>query len=353
MLSPYSISSALALPLAGAAGITRQEMSQVLGFTHLGEALDPLYQALQVQIQAASGSESLRIHLANSLWFQSGYPLLPAFLQRLAEYYNSHPHTVDFIAHTEQARQQINAWVEEQTAGKIVDLIQPGLLDSLTRLTLVNAVYFKGAWLHPFDPAATRPEPFCLTPQTQVQRDFMRQTAAFPYAQEDDVQLLDLPYAGDQFSLLVLLPAPGRPLEEVQHALPQRLGIWLRHLQPHRLDVFLPRFRIESDFRLDQALRKLGMPSAFDPQRADFTGINGRDDTLYISAVIHKAFLEVNEQGTEAAAATAAVMALRSSPIQPPAILFRADRPFLVLLRHHPGGSLLFWGRVTDPLTGL
>lgn len=346
--SPHSISTALAMTYAGAHGDTLRQMAEALQFTLGEEQLHPSFAALQGRLQAVHTRGDLRLSVANALWPQQRYPFLEEYLALVEEYYGVGIWAVDYVRDAEGARARINAWVEEKTEGKISGLIPYGVLDALTRLVLVNAVYFKGNWASQFDPGLTDEAPFRVTPDQQVLVPMMARQGEFGYAEWDDLQALEMPYVGDDLSMLVLLPREGGDLAGLEDALsPENLERWTKNLRRREVQVFFPRFKLSARFRLDRALTNLGMIDAFDMDKADFSGMDGLKHWLYIAAVLHKAFIEVTEEGTEAAAATAVVVAARSIPLPPPT--FRADRPFLFLIREDSTGSVLFLGRMMDP----
>jgi len=347
--SPYSISTALAMTYAGARGNTETQMAQALHFTLNQERLHPAFSSLQAELDAAQESGQVLLRVANALWPQAGYPFLERFLALTKQYYGVSVTPVDYAGDTEGARRRINAWVEEKTEQKIKDLLGPGILNDLTRLVLANAIYFKGNWASQFDETLTEDAAFWATPSEAVEAPMMTQEREFRYAQHDDIQILELPYVGDDLSMIVLLPAQDGGLAKLEDALtPETMGRWTGQLREQGVIVFLPRFKMESLFRLDASLMSMGMKDAFDETRADFSGMDGRQQWLYIGAVIHKAFVDVNEEGTEAAAATAVVMMAKSMPA-PPAT-FRADHPFIFLIRENHTGSILFLGRVVNPI---
>lgn len=346
--SPHSLSVALAMTYAGARRRTAKQMAAALGFDLPREQLFPAFAALNARL-ASLQQEGLRLSEANSLYPQQGYPFRASFLKILEQHFGVSVTPVDYVAQAEAARLRINAWVAERTANKIIELIKPGVLDSLTRLVLVNAIYFKGAWLAPFDPTRTRPQPFWFSADEQQPVPMMGRSGSYPYARVEGAQLLELPYLGEQLAMLVILPDEKDGLPELQARLTQpNLESWLGGLRRTEVALWLPRFRLTSSFRLDKALVTLGMSDAFDPLKADFSGMTSDPVGLFISAAIHQAFIEVNEEGSEAAAATAVVMSLRSMP-QPP-VPFKADHPFIFVIRERESGAILFLGQVLNPL---
>ena len=349
--SPHSISTALAMTYAGARGNTEGEMMQALCFSLRQEELHPAFAELESEIARAQASGDVALHVANSLWPHANSPFLDEFLELLQKHYGVSITPVDY-ADAEAARETINGWVEQRTLEKIRELIPQGILNALTRLVLVNAIYFKGEWRSGFEPERTEETLFFLAPGTTVQAPMMTQVQTFGYAEDDDLQILELPYAGENFSMIILLPRQKDGLERLEQKLNlTNLGRWRNRIGARRVEVFLPKFKTTSMFRLDDTLKTMGMIDAFDERRADFSGMDGRE-LLYLAAVLHKAFVDVSEEGTEAAAATGAVVGLKMSAPSgspPPPPVFRADRPFLFLIQENTTESILFMGRVADP----
>ncbi|HYT88443.1 MAG TPA: serpin family protein [Gemmataceae bacterium] len=345
-LSPYSISTALAMTYAGARGETAQQMAKALHFTLPQERLHPAFADLLKQTTGAVKARKYHLQVANRLWGQKDYGFLPDFLKLTEVSYGAGLQEVDFIGATEQARKTINAWVEKQTKNKIKDLLQPGVLDDYTRLVLTNAIYFKAAWMHPFDPKRTVKGDFHVTADKKVTVPLMRGKHRTNYTNTGTIEALELPYEQYDLSMIVLLPKKGNSLADLEKDLTEaNVAAWVRKLSDHEVDITLPKFTVTAEFSLKHALSRLGMPIAFDRQKADFSGIATREK-LHISAVVHKAFVDVNELGTEAAAATAVAVGTLSLP-QP--ATFRADRPFAYLIRDNRTGSILFMGRVVNP----
>jgi serine protease inhibitor len=343
--SPYSISTALAMTYAGARGSTEAQMAQVLHFGLDQEPLHAAFAALEARLAEIGRQGQVQLKVANALWPHTGFTLLAPFAGLVLRYYGVEITAVDYYD-PETARLKINAWAEEKTERKIRELIPPGVIDELTRLVLTNAIYFKGSWASQFDPALTRDAPFSVAADRQVQVPMMHKKAEFGYREFDGLQVLELPYAGDDLSMVVLLPGEIEGLADVEARLTQEnLEQWTWRLWPCEVQVWLPRFEITFPFELSETLRSMGMVDAFDTD--DFAGMVGAD-ALHIQAVLHKAFVAVNEEGTEAAAATAVVMGLRCAP--PPTPVFRADHPFLFLIREKSTGSILFLGRVIKPV---
>jgi len=350
-LSPYSISTALAMTSAGARGRTADQMVDVLRFpkdlcAHPA-SLHAACAGLQNDLNAAGAKGAFDLVVANRLWGQKGYEFLPDFLALVEKNYGAGLEQVDFVADTEGSRKTINAWVERETRDKIKDLLKPGVLDAMTRLVLTNAIYFKGKWASEFDKKLTRDEDFFVTPEKKVTAPLMRQTAEFGYFDGGEMHALELAYQGDRLAMVVLLPKSKDGIEGLEAALtPNMLEGTCAGLRRREVRVALPRFKTTAEFSLKDPLVAMGMADAFDPAKADFSGMSGKKD-LFISAVVHKAFVDVNEEGTEAAAATA-VVARMTAVAEPPPV-FRADHPFLFLIRDTKTGAILFFGRILDP----
>ncbi|MEX0704772.1 MAG: serpin family protein [Planctomycetales bacterium] len=347
--SPYSISTALAMTYAGADGETATQMARALRFDLPADKLHPAYRELTglIQPDTSAADAHYTLKVANRLWGQQGYDFRPEYLRLTREQYRAELAQLDFRQQPEQARKAINDWIEQQTERKIKDLIPAGALDSLTRLVLTNAIYFKGDWAEPFEKRATQTADFHVTGDKTTKVPLMHRTGNVSYADLGGAQIVELPYAEDAVSMLVLLPREidGLPaLEEKLTA--ENLAEWTGKLRRQQVRLFLPRFKLTEQFQLNGVLQSLGMTDAFIPEQADFSGMNGRRD-LFITAVVHKAFVDVNEEGTEAAAATGVIVGVTSAPAEP--TTFRADRPFVFLIRDKATGSILFVGRVRNP----
>ena len=360
--SPYSISTALAMTYAGARGGTQEQMAQVLHFPTSKETLEklsadqkPMTQEQFAQVfgktikdlNVRGGGDKYELRVANALWGQKDYKFLQVFVGSVEKQYGGTLRNVDFVAAAEQARQTINAWVAKQTNDKIKDLISPGVLDAMTRLVLTNAIYFKGNWASQFKKNQTQDQPFTLLDGTKVQVPMMNQQTRFGYAETDALQVLEMPYKGDELSMLILLPKKMDGIKALELGLTgESFSKWVGALRRRQVIVSVPKFKMTSRFSLAQVLQSMGMTDAFS-DKADFSGMTGNRD-LFISAVIHQAYVDVNEEGTEAAAATGVTMRLTSvGPDMTP--VFRADHPFLFLIRDKTAGSILFLGRVMNP----
>jgi serpin B len=349
--SPYSISLALAMTYAGARGETESQMAQSLHFL-AQDQLHPAFNALDLQLaqrgKAASDEETpLQLNIANAVWAEQTYPFLQSFLDTIALNYGAGIRLADFIRQYEAVRKEINSWVSDQTQDKIKDLIPEGVLDSDTRMALVNAIYFKADWLNPFEPDSTQDAPFHLLDGSDVTVPMMNQGTLVPYAKGDGWQAIELAYQGETAAMDIIVPDEGR-FEEVESSLDhQTVSAILANLQPTSVSLAMPKFKFESAFGLADQLKALGMTDAFDPDQADFTGMSEKND-LYISAVVHKAFVAVDEKGTEAAAATAVIVGVTSMPLFD--VTLTVDHPFIFLIRDIPTGQILFLGRVLNPV---
>jgi serpin B len=347
--SPASISVALSMTAAGARGDTEAEMLKALHIPSGTTEIHAAYSKLLADWNAAGEKGGFQLHVANRLWGQKGYPFLTPFLTLTRDDYGAELGQADFVDHAEAARREINAWVEKQTAGKIKDLLPNGSLGRLTTLVLANAVYFKSAWMSPFQDSATREEPFTVSAAEKIPAPFMHQTGYFGYAENDAFQALELPYKGGRMAMVVLLPRKVDGLPDLEKKLRTEEFAKLPSRLSHRnVQIALPKFKIATPtLDLNRPLEKLGIRKAFSSS-ADFSGICA-EERLSISGVYHKAFIDVNEAGTEAAAATGVVMARSAAPPQTPPPVFRADHPFLFLIRDVQNGAVLFLGRLQRP----
>ncbi len=348
--SPESISTAFGMAYAGARGQTAIEMKHVFHFTLPPEKLHPAMGALLAEMNAQHKGYELRV--ADALWAQQDASFEPTYLKLVQSDYAAGFHRVNFKLSPETVRTTINAWVEKQTNNKITDLIGPGALNPTTRLVLTNAIYFKGNWQDQFDKEATQKEEFHLSAAQWVMTSMMHRTGGYQYYDGGTFQAIELPYAGNEISMVVLLPKKTEGLAALEKSFTSRSASdWIQKLEPvDKVILTLPRFTMTQQFELNSALTAMGMPQPFSGA-ADFSGMTGKPD-FAISAAIHKAFIDVDEQGTEAAAATAIVMyatAMQQRFPAPPPIVFRADHPFLFILLDTKSGSMLFLGRVADP----
>jgi len=349
--SPYSISLALAMTYAGARGETEQQMADTLHYTLPQDQLHPAFNWLDLEFtsrgEGAQGKDGagFQLNIANTIWGQEGYAFLPEFLDTLAVNYGAGMQLVDFAGAPEAARVAINDWVSGQTEERIKDLIPPGVIDELTRLVLTNAIYFNAAWAEPFEESRTQDGAFTLLAGSQVTVPMMHHTASYGYAKGEGYQAIDLPYDGRELSMVILLPNEGA-FDVFERSLDaERVGAIVNDLTYQEIALISPKFEVESDFSLVEALAEMGMPIAFSMD-ADFSGMDGTRE-LYIGEVLHKSFITVDEAGTEAAAATAVEMQLKGAPMDP--VTVTVNRPFIFFIRDIETGAILFVGRVVDP----
>ena len=349
VFSPQSISTALAVTYAGARGDTAAQMARTLRFSLPQDRLSSAYAELLKALGPTGADRGYRLSLANRLWGQQGEPFLQEFLAVTRQDFGAELGLVDFKRHAEAARGEINAWVLKQTENKIRDLVPASAIGSLTRLVLANAIYFRGDWAKQFEKSATADQPFYIAPDRTVTAPLMFAKTGIGFAARPDAALkvAELPYKGDDLSMLVLLPDAVDGLGGLESMLTaENVGRWTANLRRQDVRVYLPRFSVESGVDLVPTLSAMGMPLAFSAG-ADFSGMNGQRD-LSISAVVHKTRVDVDEQGTEAAAATGwftQTLGLSSSELP----TFRADHPFVLMIRHKPTGAILFLGRVSNP----
>lgn len=350
ILSPFSISLALAMTYAGARSETESQMAQTIHFL-AQKQLHPAFNSLDLALEKTpvnidKDQEPLQLNIANAVWAERTFSFLPDFLDTLAVNYGVGVHLSDFINQAEPARKEINTWVSDKTKDKINDLLPPNSVNTDTRMVLVNAIYFKADWLSQFDANDTSDYPFNLLDGTQVTVPMMGQHMYVPYSAEDGYQAVELPYAGNTATMDIIVPDAGK-YEEIESSLNyETVKNIIGNMSQTDLMLQLPKFRFESSFSLNDALTSMGMPDAFDADRADFSGMTGKKD-LYIGNVIHKAFVAVDENGTEAAAATAVIMEATSALIQNITLII--DRPFIFFIRDLQSGQILFMGRVLNP----
>ena len=349
--SPLSASATLAMASGGARGGTAKEIRSALHLDLPADRLSAAMGGFVGDLNSAGKDGGFELCVANALWGQKGHEFLPEFLALNKAGYGAGLQTVDFAGDADGACRAINAWVGEQTRDRITGLFAPGSLDKTTRMVLTDAVYFKGGWRNVFEEGRTEPQPFKLGGGLTVQVPMMRQTDWFAFGASRGYKAVELPYMGGRLAMLVLLPEKGHELADLEMRLSVRMLKGL-DLESHEVVLGLPRFRLETESRLDAALKSLGMAEAFDVRKADFSGIDGEtspDARLFLGAVVHKAFVDVNEKGTEAVAATGAA-ACKADGVPPEH--FTADRPFVFLIRDRKTGIVLFLGRVTDPSGG-
>ncbi|XP_060019782.1 serpin B6-like isoform X2 [Lagenorhynchus albirostris] len=350
-ISPISISSALAMVLMGAQGDTAAQMSQALSLSRSSGRGGDVHQDFQNLLTEVNrtGTQYL-LRTANRLFGEKTYDFLPSFKDACRKFYQAEMEELDFISAAEESRKHINTWVAQRTEGNIIDLLSPGSVDSMTSLVLVNAIYFKGNWENQFNKQHTKERPFKVSKNVEkpVQMMFKKSTFKMTYIEEISTKILVLPYVGSELNMIVMLPDENTDLKTVEKELTyEKFVEWTRPdlLDEEEVEVSLPRFKLRESYDLEGVLRALGVTDAFEGARADFSAMSAQSN-LCLSRVVHKAFVEVDEQGTEAAAATAAVLMLRCARITP---RFCADHPFLFFIQHSKTRGLLFCGRLSCP----
>lgn len=346
-MSPHSVTTALAMTYAGAANNTATQIADVFHFTQTPATLHASLNALDLALasRADSGQSDtipFRLRTANSIWGQDGFDVLDPFLDTLALNYGAGMHVLDFEGDTEGSRQTINGWVEDQTNDKIQELLPQGVIQPSTKLVLTNAIYFSAAWAEPFEASDTQDRPFQVA-GAPVQVPTLYQTADMNYGEGDGWKAVEIPYDGNELSMTVVVPDDLSAFEQqLTGATFTAIGDAVTH---HSVQLYLPKFEFSSPLALQPILAELGMTDAFDDARADFSGIDGKRD-LVITDVLHKGFVGIDENGTEAAAATAVVIGPTSIPEQATMVV---DRPFFFFIKDRPTGAILFVGRVRDP----
>ncbi len=351
--SPHSISVALAMTYAVAAGTTAGQMAQALHLNLPADRLHPAFNALQFALASREKDPNnpkqtnFQLNVVNALWGQTGYTFLPAFLDLLATNYGAGMRLLDFKANPQAGRQVINDWVAKQTADKIQDLIPPSALDANTRLVLTNAIYFNAQWLSQFQETSTQPGPFTLLDGNQVSAPMMNISKMFAFYQGSGVSAVEMPYVGGQVSMVLIVPDAGKFASFEQGLNAAQWDKISAGLKYNQVNLSMPKFKFSSEFTLNDALAKLGMTDGFTPGKADLSGMDGSHN-LFISKALHKAYINVDEKGTEAAASTAVAIGLTSIPANP--VDLKIDRPFLFLIQDKPTGAILFLGRVTNPV---
>lgn len=344
LFSPLSVSTAFSMTSGGARGETAAQILSTLRLAELGERIHGGFGALLGVLAPTEAAPGYELSIASALWTNDNHPFRPEYTQLVRTNYRAEVRNLDFLK-SDEARRTINEWVASKTRDRIQDLIPPNVLNPATKLVLTNAICFKGRWKEEFKPSKTKNADFFATPGEKFSVPMMHRADTLRGLENDDVEVLELPYRGDAVRMIVILPRQKGELLKVESLLTaETLGGWIDGLRSAEIDVALPKFKFVSEFRLDESLQKLGVRDAFGTA-ADFSGMDGTKD-LYIQAAIHKAFIDVNEEGTEAAAATGISIAQASLPRR---MKFRADHPFLFLIRDSRSGSILFMGRVADP----
>ena len=354
--SPWSISSALAISYEGARGSNADEIRSVFHFP--GDDMTRWNGFSEIIAGLNSGNSGYVLENANALWAEETYPFLPSYITTVERYYSGRATNLDFLNNPEESRKTINRWVEEKTEDRIQDLLPPDSIDSETRLVVTNAIYFKGTWATQFKKGDTAEDDFRVGPTTTITVPMMKRTdanAKYWYTETDTLQMLGMPYAhqgGRELSMLVVLPKDD-DLSDVEQALDAgKLAELRQSLAYRQVMVYFPKFKLDTGYQLRDTLSDMGMPSAFIPGEADFSGMDG-STSLFITEVFHKAYVDVNEEGTEAAAATAVPHSMGASD---PGIVtipvFRADHPFIFIIQDSENGNIHFIGRVMEPVGG-
>jgi len=346
--SPYSISSAFAMTYAGAKGNTEQEIMKVMHFIGIQPVFHSEFNNLASELKSRN-SKNIEFNTANALWAQKGLNFLDDYLSITDKYYDAGLKQVDFSSSQsrDKTRKEINNWVEDQTKNKIKDLIQPGVLSPATMLVLVNAIYFYGSWDMQFAKEMTYEETFHSNDTSSFNTPFMHHKDHYKYGETDQMRMIELPYTDIDLSMMIILPKKGFQLTEIEQNLNhENYALWNSLLMKEEVRIAIPKFKMEAKYTLNKVLNEMGMTDAFS-SGADFSGITGKKE-LFIDKVIHKAFVEVNETGTEAAAATA-IMMEKSAHAHGEIKSFKADHPFVFIIKDNISGTILFIGRLTDP----
>jgi len=345
-ISPYSIMSALSMTAEGARGKTLDEMIKTMMLPVASSTRHSSFNALNRVLNNSSFGTKNTLAIANSIWAQKDFEINPDFIKTVRESYAGEANTLDYINKAEDSRNTINKWVENHTNSKIKNLIPEGVIDTATRLILVNAVYFKGSWLQQFDKKNTAEADFTVTANKTVKVQMMHQAKSEKlFAETSDAKVLELPYSGSSTSMVIILPKNNIFAFE-KTLTNQKLSDLIKSVRSDSIPVYIPRFKMEDSYSLKEKLSKMGMPSAFS-DTADFGGMTSTS-SLKITEVVHKTFVEVNEEGTEAAAATAVIVGITSAMLEP-VKEFRADHPFIFLIKDNSTGLILFMGRIIDP----
>ena len=343
--SPYSVSSALAMTYNGARGKTMDEMSEVLNFSKDLNALSQNYSELNNYITGLS-SKKIQLDIANAIWGQQGFGFEKEFLELNKKYYGAGIKQVNFKENYKEIRKQINKWVEEKTNEKIKDLIKPNVLDRMTRMVLVNAIYFNGKWENPFKEEDTFKDKFYIYSECETKTEFMYQELSLKYHEDDIAQVVEIPYSGNSLSMMVILPKERYGMENLENYLDHELyENYNKSLSKYKVKLTFPKFEIKDEYELNDPLKDMGMKSAFG-DGADFSGMTGSKD-LFINNVVHKTYVKVNEEGTEAAAATGVVMRKTSAIMEVKE--FKADHPFIFVIKDNKNDTILFMGRIMNP----
>ncbi|MEM4263634.1 MAG: serpin family protein [Candidatus Woesearchaeota archaeon] len=341
-VSPWSILTALSMTCEGARGKTADEMKSVL---HLPDSAARLGSIAKIYNELNQKGKKYMLYTANALWAQKDFSFLQEYFEKVEKYYGGKATNLDFVSKTEESRKTINDWVESMTNSKIKDLFPAGTITADTRLVLTNAIYFKGTWVKQFDKENTMEQDFWVTPERKVSAEMMSlRKEKFNYFENENLQILEMPYSGEDLSMLILLPKQKNINGLEQSISAAKLSEWRSQMSKQEVDVFLPKFTFKKKYFLKDTLAEMGMPTAF-TDNADFSGMDGRKD-LFISIVVHEAFVKVDEEGTEAAAATGVAMELTAAMEKN---IFYANHPFMFLIQQKDTGNILFLGKVVNP----
>lgn len=340
--SPYSISDAFSMAYEGAKGNTAKQLQSVFGFIQDDATRK---NTIKSQNEQLISTDKYQLNTANAWWVQNNYHILPSYADTLQNYYKAQITSLDLKNDSENSRKTINMWVENKTNQKIIDLLPPGSINYQTRAVLTNAVYFKANWTSQFAAEDTSDQNFTTYDGTHVRIPMMRHAATFPYYEDNTVQVLDMPYQGDRLSMVVILPKTG--IQSLGTITQDRFNNWNNKLSDVPVNVYMPKFTLDTKYTLNDMLDAMGITDAFDPNVADFSGITGNHD-LSISTAIHQAYVRVDEQGTEAAAATGVVSQVTSALLSQHT--FRADHPFVFMIYDKQTDLILFLGQVTNPV---
>lgn len=343
-ISPISVSSLLAMCYAGADGETAGEISKALHFSGDQTRINRNFRLLLADIKQRN-KEDIVISIANGLWVQDGFELKRDYVSTLKKNYNADVDELDFVNETEKSCEKINRWVAKETNDKIMELLNPQSVSKATKLILANAIYFYGQWKFPFDEDRTREDFFYVNGTSKQKKSFMNAEERFSYAENDLLQIVELPYSAGNISMYVLLPKEKTGISDIEQKLSLvNLNQWIEQMKKEKVRLSLPKFKLTNEFDLTKTLKQMGISAAFSTN-ADFSGINGKKN-LKIDKVIHKTYIEVNEKGTEAAGATAGVIVATSVPSYK---TFRANRPFIFLIKDQLSDNIFFIGKIVNP----
>jgi serpin B len=350
-ISPYSISASLAMACAGARGDTQKQMTETLRFSVEPKSVQPAFESLRLMLDKLEGKGGVSLNVANSLWTQKGYDISPEYKDLLKKYFGASLISLDYKSQTGEAIKTINDWVDAKTKGRIKDVITPDSINPNTKMVLTNGIYFKGDWEEKFDYDLTEDSNFFISSDDSIEIQMMKHTGVFKYAKIESLQILEIPYADNELSMIAILPKDTEGIGALERNLSsENLNIWKSKMGSTKVLAHIPRFKILSSFDLSDALVSMGMIDAFNSRDANFNGIAPRnDDPLFLSTLIHKAFVEVNEEGTQASAATSVIATDEISLNDTQIPVFRADHPFIFLIQENQTGSILFMGRVSEP----